>query len=277
MAGATATGGSARAMRRPLPRHAQPWPHRPPPSHAPRRRPPQLLGQPRHGGGAGNGSSRDGWRTDGRSRDRRAAMAAAAGGALASKPPAPPMRYTRSPEESPRSLRGAAASAGSSVRLLRLSARPSRGKPDSAAIFSSTLAYDTDASLRRSFNVLPSGRRTRRSIAEHRGGLDDDRHPHTHPGKVRRSVRTKPPQVIPTFTRRGENTPHARAGAMADFTDEAGAVSDQMRMMRMMESAGGGGAASGAAPSASAPATAPKPAGKPRSVEQRPTFRMCPL
>ena len=56
---------------------------------------------------------------------------------------------------------------------------------------------------------------------------------------------------------------------MADFTDEAGAVSDQMRMMRMMASAGGGGAASSAPPSASAPAAAPKPAGKPRSVEQQ--------
>ena len=55
---------------------------------------------------------------------------------------------------------------------------------------------------------------------------------------------------------------------MGDFSDEVGAVSDQMRMMRMMAAAGGSSASAAPAP-APAPAPLAKPAGKPRLIEKQ--------
>ena len=57
---------------------------------------------------------------------------------------------------------------------------------------------------------------------------------------------------------------------MGDFSDEVGAVSEQMKMMRMMAAAGSGGGTAAPSPAASpAPVPSAKPVGKPRLIERQ--------
>ena len=74
--------------------------------------------------------------------------------------------------------------------------------------------------------------------------------------------------------RRGALWPRERSlpqrTKMGDFSDEVGAVSEQMKMMRMMAAAGSGGGTAAPSPAASpAPVPSAKPVGKPRLIERQ--------